>query len=350
MDYKASGVDVEKAKAYLEKLKPIIGRTNSSVARGSVVSGVGGFAGIFRTHPQFKELDLVASTDGVGTKLELCRQFSYLEGIGYDLVAMCVNDLYCSGGIPAFFLDYYSCGKLNASSYSIVLESIADACRDIGIALLGGETAEHPGVMPDDHFDLAGFCVGFVSHQGRLPKTDTLRKKDVIAALPATGLHSNGFSLVRMIMNSLKAKDPAEYNVLVKNKKWIREQLLSPTRIYSELPDIINTVEVKALAHITGGGIYENLPRVFPEEFVAMIEEKPFSLPIYDWLRKFINKKELYQTFNMGFGMILILDPHNYRLIKEKFKEIKQIGYLERKTGGFLKTSQRVFIQDIDTF
>ena len=350
MDYKASGVDVENAKASLEKLKPVIAQTNSSVTSGSVVSGIGGFAGIFKAHSQFKDFDLVASTDGVGTKLELCREFSYLEGIGYDLVAMCANDLYCSGAIPAFFLDYYSCGRLNASSYSIILESIAKACRSIGIALLGGETAEHPGVVPDDHCDLAGFCVGFVSSQDRLPKADTFRKGDVIVALPATGLHSNGFSLVRMIMNNLKTRYPQEYDSLIRNKKWLREQLLSPTRIYNELPNIINTAEVKALAHITGGGIYENLPRVLPEKFVAVIEEAPFSLPIYDWLRKFVDKKELYHTFNMGFGMILILDPHNYRSIKEKFKEIKTIGYLEDKTGAFLEGSQRVFIQNIDTF
>ena len=350
MDYKASGVDVEKAKASLEKLKPVIEQTNSSITRGSVVSGIGGFAGIFRAHPQFKNSDLVASTDGVGTKLELCREFSYLEGIGYDLVAMCANDLYCSGARPAFFLDYYSCGSLNVSSYSIVLESIANACKSIGIALLGGETAEHPGVMPDEHFDLAGFCVGFVAPQDRLPKTDAFRRGDVIVALPATGLHSNGFSLVRMIMNNLKASDPQEYDSLSRNKQWLRKQLLPPTRIYNELPEIMNTIEFKALAHITGGGIYENLSRVIPQEFVAVIEEEPFPLPIYDWLGKFIDKKELYRTFNMGLGMIVILNSHNYRRMKEKCKEVRQIGYLENKTGVFLKTSQRVFIRNIDTF
>ena len=315
-----------------------------------MVSGIGGFAGIFRAHPQFKELDLVASSDGVGTKLELCREFSCLEGIGYDLVAMCANDLYCSGAMPAFFLDYYSCGRLNVTSYSIILESIANACRSIGIALLGGETAEHPGVMPDDHFDLAGFCVGFVSSRDRLPKTDTFRQGDVIAALPTTGLHSNGFSLVRMILNNLKSREPQEYDSLIGNKKWLREQLLPPTRIYSELLDIMNTAEIKALAHITGGGIYENLPRVLLEEFVAVIEENPFSLPIYDWLRKFLDEKELYHTFNMGLGMILISDPSAYKLLKEKFKELRRIGSLENKTGGFLKATQRVFIRGIDTF
>ena len=349
MNYKSSGVDVEKARVSLEKLRSIINQTNASAKRGSVIESLGGFSGIFRANPRFEGLDLVASTDGVGTKLELCRRFSYLDDIGDDLVAMCVNDLYCSGAIPAFFLDYYLCGKLNASVYSIVLKSIAKACKSIGIALLGGETAEHPGLMPDEHLDLAGFCVGFVSSKDRLPRMNAFKAGDIIAAIASTGLHSNGFSLVRMILKKLKTESPKEYDSLINDRKWLRETLLPPTRIYKEFPEIMTKIEIKGIAHITGGGIYENLPRAFPHKFVAIIEEKePFFQPIYRWLRNFVNEKELYATFNMGCGMILILDPHNYTLLKNKVREVKQIGYLE--TGMPSKTSQRVFIRGIDTF
>ena len=264
---------------------------------------------------------------------------------------MCVNDLYCSGAEPAFFLDYFSCGKLNETVYSTVLESIIKACRSVGIALLGGETAEHPDVMSDEYFDLAGFCVGFVCPDDRLPKTNTFQAGDVIAALASTGLHSNGFSLIRMILETLKVKRPKEYASLVDDPKWLREKLLTPTRIYKELPEIMNIVKVKGIAHVTGGGIYENLPRVFPDKFAAIIEEKkPFFLPIYEWLGDFASEKELYSTFNMGCGILIILDAGQYSLLKKHHKEVKQIGHVEVRNNISSESAERVFIRGIDTF
>ncbi len=332
MDYKGSGVDQEKAKQSIDELKLVIEKTYQAADSGSVIGESGGYSGVFRPRSEYQNYDLVATTDGVGTKIELCSRFSYLEALGYDLVAMCVNDLYCSGAKPAFFLDYVSCGELSNDWYSPVITNIAKACEMTGMALLGGETAEHPDLMKKGEFDLAGFCVGFVEKSSRLPQLEAIREGDSLIGLASSGLHSNGFSLVRMILRQILKKNKIEYEKLVNNRKWIEKQLLVPSKIYHELPQLTKEISIKGIAHITGGGIYENLSRILPNNFSAIIHNKQaFQLPIYDWLKNFISEKELLKTFNMGYGMILVMEEIEAEKILSKHAEAAQIGHIQQK-------------------
>ena len=336
MRYKDSGVDQEKAKRSIQSLTSLIENTHHKAKWGKVIAGVGGFSGVFRPRRKDQNYDVVATTDGVGTKIVLCSRFSYLEPLGYDLVAMCVNDLYCSGADPAFFLDYVSCGKLSDHWYQPVIQNIAKACETTGMALLGGETAEHPGVMGEGEFDLAGFCVGFRGQDNQLPRLDDMSDGDHLIALPSSGLHSNGFSLVRMILDEIRKTSQTEYDAFVRDQKWIHEHLLAPTRIYTEIPSLLSEVKVKAIAHITGGGIYENLPRVLPKHLSAVIDKKIASrLKVYQWLSRFVPEEELFHTFNMGYGMILVVDPKETQKLLNKKKEAICIGHLEERRGSF---------------
>ncbi len=333
IDYKYSGVDQEKTKLSLNKLKARIEKTHQNNKFGTIVEGIGGFSGIFRPKFHTEDYDFVATTDGVGTKIELCSRFSFYEPLGYDLVAMCVNDLYCSGAQPAFFLDYISCGKLNDDWYIPVVSNIAQACKITGMALLGGETAEHPGIMQKDEFDLAGFCVGFCKRKLQIPRKDKICHGDILLALSSSGLHSNGFSLVRMILKEISQSNKVEYNKLVQNEEWIKKDLLTPTKIYHEIPHLTKEIDIKGIAHITGGGIYENLPRILPKHLLAIIENKnTFPLKIYDWLRQFVTEKELFKTFNMGYGMILIMsESEAKKAVKQSHLKIMPIGRIENK-------------------
>ena len=336
VSYRQAGVDTEKAQVLLKKLRPFIENTYKKSQYGLVSDSFGSFSGVFRPKNKFRKYDIAAATDGVGTKIELCTKFSYLEPLGYDLVAMCVNDLYCSGALPAFFLDYIACGKLDENWYTPIIKSISKACEKTGMVLLGGETAEHPKLMKVNEFDLAGFCVGFLSQKRHLPKLNKIKKNDLIMALPSSGLHSNGFSLVRMILARLEKEKPTEYKNLTNDRKWIKNHLLKATRIYHEIPLLLSKVKahIKAIAHITGGGICENLPRVIPKNLSAVITEKnAFRLPIYDWLKKFSSEKELFKTFNMGYGLLMITDDHQKSLkkLKKYIPEAVNIGYLKDK-------------------
>ncbi|MBC7658734.1 MAG: phosphoribosylformylglycinamidine cyclo-ligase [Chitinophagaceae bacterium] len=293
--YKESGVDVEKGDALVDWLQ----ESGSIGTRGGeVVSGIGGFAALFR--PDFRGMEdplLVTGTDGVGTKVLLAIEEKQLEGLGFDLVAMCVNDLYTVGGRPLFFLDYYATGILDAEQFKAVLAGIRQALKQCDTALLGGETAELPGLYEKGHFDLAGFVVGVVDGVKRL-KPDMVETGDVLIALESSGFHSNGYSLVR---KWLKEKKASPERIL---------KIMTPTRIYWELPQILKTLpwgSVHALANITGGGISGNLPRVLPAGVVAEINPK--TIPTPEWMQAIFDEHgasfaSVEGVFNMGAGMI----------------------------------------------
>lgn len=333
MDYKAAGVNTEYAQQLILNLKERISKTHTVPGVGSVVGQYGGFAGRFEliAIPGF---DAVAATDGVGTKTQLLRRFNYLEGIGQDLVAMCVNDLFCAGATPAFFLDYIACGKLSESWYNRVLSSITDACALTPMALLGGETAEHPGVMPDDDFDLAGFAVGFIPRERVLPDFAAQREGDLVIGIPSSGLHSNGYSLVRKIFQDLEKNNPAEFQTMVADRENFLSTWLNPTRIYKEVPALLQSAAIKGIAHITGGGIHENLPRAMRQGLGARIENaEPFRLKAASVLEKFVERDKLFHTFNMGTGLILIADPSELSKIRGVYAEAQVMGRLVEGQG-----------------
>jgi len=330
-DYKKAGVDTEKAGRYIRNLKSVIQETQTKASGGSVVDNYGGFAGIFQPNQSFHGTNLVAATDGVGTKIELARKFNYLGGLGTDLVGMCVNDLYCVGANPLFFLDYISCGKLGDAWYNPVIESIAAACIETSMALLGGETAEHPGVMKDDDFDLAGFCVGSVVPDQHLPKKSEIKEGQQVYGFASSGLHSNGFSLVRKILKQLETDDNTRYNKLISDENWIKNTLLCPTKLYTFLPDLIKESQILAAAHITGGGYYENLERVLPESCSMVIENPCIAeFEIFSFLKEFVNEQDLYKTFNMGTG-IAVVAPESSKKSIEKFGGVYMGRIVNRK-------------------
>jgi len=328
MDYKTAGVDTEYAQKLIFNLKSKISATHRVPNVGEVVGQYGGFAGRFKS-VQIPGFDVVAATDGVGTKTQLLRRFDYLDGIGQDLVAMCVNDLFCAGATPAFFLDYIACGKLDEKWYNRVLASIADACAATPMALMGGETAEHPGVMPDDDFDLAGFAVGFVPSARRLPDFESQKEGDILVALPSSGLHANGFSLVRKIFAEIEKNSTAEFARLTESRETLISTWLNPTRIYHEIPKLLETAEVKGIAHITGGGIHENLPRAIRDGLGAKIDiAEPFRLKAAAVLEQHVLREKLFHTFNMGTGIILIAAESQLQKIHSIFPEARTMGTL----------------------
>jgi phosphoribosylformylglycinamidine cyclo-ligase len=307
--YKEAGVDVEKGDRLVDWLNESANRKVPS-ALGSVVSGIGGFAGLFR--PNFKDMTdplLIASTDGVGTKVLLGTDHNIVEGLGQDLVAMCVNDLYTIGGRPLFFLDYYATGALDEEQFKSVLTGIRRGCELSEATLLGGETAEMPGLYAKGHFDLAGFVVGMVDGKKML-KPELVREGDVLFALPSSGFHSNGYSLVR---KWLKEK-PADHDTI--------GRIMTPTKIYHEIPkllDQLGTDGLHAAANITGGGISGNLPRVIPNGLDCVIETAKIRTP--DWMQRFIESNACSvisqeSVFNIGCGMILAIDKdHTDRFV-----------------------------------
>ena len=341
IDYKSAGVDTHKAQSYINNLKDVIKETYKGVP-GRVIDNFGGFAGIFEPATGLNGYHLVAATDGVGTKIELARKFNYLDGLGFDLVAMCVNDLYCVGAKPLFFLDYISCGKLDSSWYNPVIASIAAACKFTKVALLGGESAEHPGVAKEDEFDLAGFCVGMVSPEKTLPDLNKISEGDLVYGFSSTGLHSNGFSLVRKLLSIMEKEVPEKYRTLTTDEEWIKKSLLVPTKIYSFVPELLEKSSIKALAHITGGGIYENLARVIPESFYAHIDQnEPFVLEIFDIFKGQVAPRDLFSTFNMGTGLIAIASEKDKSIIENyggvvmgSVKKMKQKGSAKVMLAG----------------
>ncbi len=308
LTYKDAGVDIDAGDALVDRIAPLAKATR----RPGADADLGGFGGLFDLKAAgFKDPILVASTDGVGTKLKIAIDTGICSGIGQDLVAMCVNDIVVQGAEPLFFLDYFATGKLDVEQGAVVIEGIANACKACSCALIGGETAEMPGLYAKGDFDLAGFTVGAVERGEILPKTDTMMAGDILIGVASSGVHSNGYSLVRRVVAdaglSYDAPAPFAPNIT------LGEALLAPTRLYvmSGLA-AIRTGGVKGLAHITGGGITENLPRALPSGLDAEIDLSAWTpLPVFSWLAKSagIGEREMLRTFNCGIGMIAIAAP-----------------------------------------
>jgi len=298
ISYKDAGVDIDAGNSFVENIKPLV----KSTAIPGVIGGIGSFAGAFELPSGYKEPVMLAATDGVGTKLKLAIDSGIHNTVGIDLVAMCVNDLICNFGTPSFFLDYYATGKLDVAAATAVVSGIAEGCRQAECALIGGETAEMPGMYHSDDYDLAGFAVG-IGEKSELDRSDKVQAGDILIALPSSGLHSNGFSLARKVLfekMGMKFEDEFEGKPLI-------ETLLTPTRIYVKTFKALKN-KIQALAHITGGGIVENFPRVLPEGLRAVITESSIRvLPIFELIGQHVERQEMFRAFNMGVGMILVV-------------------------------------------
>jgi len=301
LSYKDAGVDIDAGNALVENIKGAVKRTT----RPEVMGGLGGFGSVCQLPTGYKEPVLVAGTDGVGTKLRLAIDLAKHDTVGIDLVAMCVNDLIVQGAEPLFFLDYYATAKLDVAVASSVVEGIAEGCIQSGCALVGGETAEMPGMYHKGDYDIAGFCVG-VAEKSRLIDGTNVAAGDQLIALGASGPHSNGFSLIRKVLEV----NNTDTNELLEGKK-IADHLLEPTKIYvKSVLELLKNVDVHALSHITGGGFWENIPRVLPETAQAVIKGDSWQWPsIFNWLQENgnITEHEMYRTFNCGVGMVIVV-------------------------------------------
>ncbi len=322
MDYKKAGVDIVAGYKSVELMKEHVMKT----MRPEVLGGLGGFAGAFDLS-KIKEMDepvLLSGTDGCGTKVKLAFIMDKHDTIGIDAVAMCVNDIACSGGEPLFFLDYIACGKNYPEKIATIVSGVAEGCVQSECALVGGETAEHPGLMPEDDYDLAGFAVGVVDKKDIIDGS-TIKPGDVLVGMASSGVHSNGFSLVRKVFEMSKESLDTYYDEL---GKTLGEALIAPTRIYVKaLKNIKNSgVKVKGCCHITGGGFFENVPRMLPENARAQIKKDSYPVPpIFDLIAKNgdIAEDMMYNTFNMGLGMIIALDPAD---VEKAMAAIKAAG------------------------
>jgi phosphoribosylformylglycinamidine cyclo-ligase len=302
LTYRDAGVDIDAGDDLVERIKPFAKRT----MRPEVLTGIGGFGALVEVSKKYKNPVMVSGTDGVGTKLKLAFRLKKHDTIGIDLVAMSVNDILVCGAEPIFFLDYFACGKLDVGVASDVVKGIAEGCEQAGAALIGGETAEMPGMYDPNEYDLAGFAVGLVEKSKIIDGTKIV-PGDVVVGLASSGPHSNGYSLVRKVV----ATSGADYYESFDDKRTLGEALIAPTRIYVKpVLAVIEKIAVKGVAHITGGGLLENIPRVLPHNACARLEANRWPrLAIFDWLQKHghIETSEMHRTFNCGIGMVLIV-------------------------------------------
>ncbi|PHS33659.1 MAG: phosphoribosylformylglycinamidine cyclo-ligase [Sulfurovum sp.] len=324
ISYKDAGVDIDAGNKFVEAIKEDVKSTFDK----NVIGGIGSFAGAYALPAGYKEPVILSATDGVGTKLRIAIDSGKLDTVGIDLVAMCVNDLICNNGTPMFFLDYYATGKLLPENAKDVVAGIAEGCRRSGCALVGGETAEMPGMYSDDDFDLAGFAVG-IAERADMDMVANVKEGQILIAMPSSGIHSNGYSLVRKIFFETLGMDldtDFEGRPLV-------ETLLEPTRIY--VKDYkANKKHVKALAHITGGGIVENLPRVLPEGIRAVVNKDSIRvLPIFEFMAGYVTEDEMYRAFNMGVGMVWVVEPEDVDAVLAN-TDGYVIGVLEKGEKG----------------
>ena len=322
MDYKKAGVDIEAGYKSVELMKEHVKKT----MRPEVLGGLGGFAGAFDLSgiKNMEEPVLLSGTDGCGTKVKLAFVMDKHDTIGIDAVAMCVNDIACSGGEPLFFLDYIACGKNYPEKIASIVSGVAEGCLQSECALVGGETAEHPGLMPEDDYDLAGFAVGVVDKKDIIDGS-TIKAGDTLIGIASSGVHSNGFSLVRKVFEMTKESLDAYYDEL---GKTLGEALIEPTRIYVKaLKNVKNAgVRIKGSSHITGGGFFENVPRMLPENVRAVIKKDSYPVPaLFDLIQKNGNIEEhmMYNTFNMGLGMVIAVNPKD---VDATMKAIEDAG------------------------
>lgn len=328
LSYKDAGVDINAGNALVERIKPEVKRTT----RAEVIGGLGGFGALCAIPSKYKEPVLVSGTDGVGTKLRLAIDLKKHDTIGIDLVAMCVNDLVVQGAEPLFFLDYYATGKLDVDVAADVVKGIADGCVQSGCALVGGETAEMPGMYHVGDYDLAGFCVGVVE-KSEIIDGSRVKNGDALIALGSSGPHSNGYSLVRKVIDVACVNPTTE---LLDNKP-LSEHVLAPTKIYvKSVLALIKQADVHAIAHLTGGGFWENIPRVLPKNTKAVIDEKSWKWPsVFNWLQEKgnIDTYEMYRTFNCGVGMVIALPQEQVdtalSILKQAGENAWLIGHIE---------------------
>ena len=310
MDYKKAGVDIEAGYRSVELMKEYVKET----ARPEVLGGLGGFSGAFSLSAikNMEKPTLVSGTDGVGTKIKLAFLMDQHDTVGIDCVAMCVNDIVCAGGEPLFFLDYIACGKNYPEKIAAIVKGVAEGCKQAGAALIGGETAEHPGLMPEEEYDLAGFAVGVIDEKD-LITGENIKPGDVLVGIASSGVHSNGFSLIRKVFEMTKESLDTYYDEL---GKTLGEALIEPTKIYVKALKSIKEagITIKGCSHITGGGFYENIPRMLPEGVSAMVKKDSYPVPpIFRLIQEKGNIEEqmMYNTYNMGLGMVLAFDPED---------------------------------------
>ena len=337
MDYKSAGVDIKAGYKAVELMKEHV----KSTMRAEVLGGLGGFSGAFSLS-KIKEMEepiLLSGTDGVGTKLKLAFIMDKHDTIGIDCVAMCVNDVACAGGEPLFFLDYIACGRNEPQKIAAIVKGVADGCVQSNAALIGGETAEMPGFYSEDEYDLAGFCVGVADKCDLIDGKD-LKTGDALIGIASSGVHSNGFSLVRKVFDMTKESLNTYYEEL---NKTLGEVLLAPTKIYVRALRSVkeNGIKIKACSHITGGGFYENIPRMLTEEKRAVVKKDSYEVPaIFKLMAKKgdISEEMMYNTFNMGIGMVIAVDKGDVEktldAINKAGEKVFEIGYIDKGTKG----------------
>ncbi|RYC47652.1 phosphoribosylformylglycinamidine cyclo-ligase [Pectobacterium zantedeschiae] len=333
LSYKDAGVDIDAGNALVDRIKGVVKQTR----RPEVMGGLGGFGALCALPQKYREPILVSGTDGVGTKLRLAMDLKRHDTIGIDLVAMCVNDLVVQGAEPLFFLDYYATGKLDVDTAASVITGIAEGCKQSGCALVGGETAEMPGMYHGEDYDVAGFCVGVVE-KSEIIDGSKVQHGDVLVALAASGPHSNGYSLVRKVLEVSKT-DPEQFEL---EGKPLADHLLAPTKIYvKSILSLIEKVDVHAISHLTGGGFWENIPRVLPEGMQATIDESSWQWPaVFNWLQQAgnVSRHEMYRTFNCGVGMIIALPAEQadeaVALLSSSGENAWKIGVITQTDAG----------------
>ena len=333
LSYRDAGVDIDAGDRLVENIKPFAKLT----MRAEVLGGIGGFGGLVEISKKYREPVLVSGTDGVGTKLKLAFELNRHDTVGIDLVGMSVNDILVQGAEPLFFLDYFACGKLDVDAATEVIKGIAAGCVQAGCALIGGETAEMPGMYPAGEYDLAGFAVGVVEKANIITGAD-IKPGDMMLGLASNGAHSNGYSLVRKIIG----RSQPDLNARFDGERTLADCIMAPTRIYVKpLLALMQQIKVKGMAHITGGGLLENIPRVLPQNVAAVLNGRSWVTPkLFDWLREQGNvaQHEMYRTFNCGIGMVVIVGENDaaaaIKLLEAAGETVWDIGTIQARRGG----------------
>lgn len=330
LSYRDAGVDIDAGDSLVEKIKPFAKRT----MRPEVLGDLGGFGALVEISKKYRQPVLVSGTDGVGTKLKLAFEWDQHDTVGIDLVAMSVNDILVQGAEPLFFLDYFACGKLDVERAAAVIKGIASGCEQSGCALIGGETAEMPGMYPDGEYDLAGFAVGVVEKE-QVINGRSIAAGDIVLGLASNGIHSNGYSLVRKIIERARPELDAPFA----DGQTLRQAIIAPTRLYVKpILAALKQFTIKGMAHITGGGISENVPRILPDNTVAAIDAQSWPLPkLFQWLQQAgqVDSQEMYRTFNCGIGMVLVVNAADaaevQQFLQQQGETVYEIGVIRSR-------------------
>ncbi len=336
LNYRDAGVDIDAGAQLVKNIRPLAART----LRSEVLTGLGGFGALFEISQRYQCPVLVSGTDGVGTKLKLAFMLNRHDTVGVDLVAMSVNDILVQGAEPLFFLDYFACGQLDVATATTVVKGIASGCEQAGCALIGGETAEMPGMYPPGEYDLAGFAVGVVE-KARIITGDAIRAGDAVLGLASSGAHANGYSLIRKIIERSGADLNADFH-----GRSLADVVLAPTRIYVKpIMELISQLPVKGMAHITGGGLLENIPRMLPEKTAAVLDKQSWDMPpLFSWLQQAGNvvEAEIHRTFNCGIGMVIVVanerSEEAMALLRCSGEDVWRIGTIHSRTEGHART------------